>query len=60
MVWPEGLKAAEDCLGLDGEVRMQSLEDLLWHAEAHLDVLVDTDVDNAYGKERPKFLMVRT
>ena len=46
VVRPEGLQAAEDGLGLDRQVRVKPLEDLLRHAEADLDVLVDADVDD--------------
>jgi hypothetical protein len=46
VVRPQGLETAKNGLGFDGEMRMQTFEDFLWHAEADLDVLVDANVDD--------------
>ena len=58
MVRPESLETTEDGFRLDREMRVEPPEDFLRHTEAHLDVLVDADVHDAYRQFTNLFLNI--
>ncbi len=49
-------QTAEYCFWLDCEMWVESLENFLWHTKTHFDVLVDTNVYNAF---RTNLIVVR-
>ena len=54
MVGPEGVHALDDGVGLDEEVGVDPLVDLLRHAVRHLDPPVDVQLHYAWKKDVEK------